>query len=58
MGVPVHQLVVDAAGHVGQREQTLFLGEPGVEDDLEEKVPQLFGQVIAVRSLGHGRRRQ
>ena len=46
MGVAVDQLVVHAAGHLGQGEQTLFLGQPGVEDDLEEKVPQLFGQMV------------
>ena len=51
MGVPVDQLVVDAAGHIGQREEALFLRQPGVEDDLEEKVAQLFGQMVAARGL-------
>ncbi len=28
--------------------RALLLGEPGVEDDLEEEVPQLFPQMVAV----------
>ena len=41
----VHQLVVHAPGHIGQGEPALFLGQPGVEHDLEEQVPQFFFQM-------------
>ncbi len=49
VGVAVDELVVDAARHVGQVEVPGLVGEPGVEDDLEEQVAQLL--------LAGGRRR-
>ena len=40
--VAVHELVVHAARHVGQVEPALLVGQPGVEDDLEEQIAQLL----------------
>ena len=42
VGVPPHQLVVDATGHIGQVEATLFGSEDGVEVDLEEQIAELL----------------
>ena len=41
----VDELVVHGAGHVGQVEAPLLVGQAGVEDDLEEQVAQLLLQV-------------
>ena len=49
--VAVDQLVVDTPGHPGQVELVLLPGQAGMEDDLEEQVPQLLLEV------GVGRRR-
>ena len=45
MRVTVDQLVVDAPGHIGQREPALLGGQRGVEVDLEQQVAQLLLQV-------------
>ena len=50
VGVAVHQLVVDAARHVGQVEPPLLVGQAGVEDDLEQEVAQLLLQVAQAAS--------
>src|SRR5690606_6316947 len=44
MGMPPLQFVGDGAGHVSQVEGLLLRGELGVEDDLEEQIPQLLAQ--------------
>jgi hypothetical protein len=48
--VPVHELVHDPAGDVvdGERVVRVLLGDPGVEDHLEQQVAQLLAQVRAV----------
>ena len=46
----MHELVVDAPRHVGQREFALLGAERGVEDDLEQQVAELLlemGRVAA-----------
>ena len=45
MGVAVDQLVVHLAGDVRQVEPTLFFGQAGMEDDLEQQVTQLLLQM-------------
>ena len=42
VGMAVHQLVVHGARHVRQVEPAFLVGQPGVEDDLEEQVAQLL----------------
>ncbi len=49
----VHELVVDDAGDVGQREPALLGGEGGVEEHLEEQVAELL---LEVRVPGRRRR--
>src|SRR5690606_30439597 len=51
--VPVDQLGDDAAGDVveGERLVGVFLGDAGVEDDLEEDVAQFLAQFVAVALL-------
>jgi hypothetical protein len=44
--VPADQLVVDARGHVGDREAPLLLGDRGVELDLVEQVAELLDEVL------------
>ena len=53
--VSVDQLVVHATCHVGQVELARLVGQPGVEDDLEEQVAQLLLQVRV--AAAHRRRR-
>ena len=43
------ELVVHAAGHVGQGEAPVLVRQAGVEDDLEEQVAQLLLQMQARR---------
>ncbi len=60
MRVAGHQLVVHAAGHLGQVEPPLLGRQAGVEEDLEQQVAQLLFEVVdrldldAVAGLGPG----
>ena len=47
--VAAHELVVHAAGHVGQRELPLLGGEGGVEHHLEQQVAELLLEVLVAR---------
>ncbi len=48
----VDELVVHAARHVGQVELPGLVGQAGVEDDLEQQVPQLLLQVRVGLGVG------
>ena len=51
MGMPPDQLLGHGVGHVVEGEQALFLGHPGMEDDLEQQVPKLALQFAHVAPL-------
>jgi XTP/dITP diphosphohydrolase len=53
MRVTVRQFLHDAARDVvdGERVVGVLLGDPGVEEDLEQNVPQLFEQRLAITLL-------
>ena len=51
MRVPADHLVDDGLGDVVEGEGTGFFGHPGMEDDLEEEVPQFVPQVFKVPAL-------
>ena len=56
VGVPRHQLVVDAPGHVGQGEPPRLGGQGGVEVHLEQQVAELlFEMGHRARLLGPAR---
>ena len=50
VGVPGVELVVDAAGDVGQRELALLGGQHRVEHHLEQQVAELLLQVVEARA--------
>ena len=55
MGMAVNELFADAIGHVPQVEAAGLLLHAGVEDHLEEHIPQLLLQVLGallVNGLG------
>ena len=53
VGVPAHELVVHAAGDVGDREPPLLLGDRRVELDLVQQVAELLDQrLVAGRVVG------
>ena len=49
--MPPQHLVGNAPGHVGEIELALFLGDTGVEYDVEKQIAKLFLEVVDVVTL-------
>ena len=53
MGVTVDHLVGNAASDIGEGEQPGFLGDPRLEDDLQQQIAELVADIVDIAAL-HG----